>query len=83
MPNDVHFGGIGGVAVNSQGHVFVFHRGNVTGAAYMAQAAQLLEFDKDGKFLREIGKNNFALAYARGPASTNGTTSGLSTRART
>jgi len=64
MPNDVHFGEIGGVAVNSQGHVFVFHRGNVTGAAYMAQAAQVLEFDKDGKYLREIGKNNFALAYA-------------------
>ncbi|MGE3956183.1 MAG: peptidyl-alpha-hydroxyglycine alpha-amidating lyase family protein [Vicinamibacterales bacterium] len=64
MPNDVHFGEIGGVAVNSQGHIFVFHRGNVTGAAYMAQAAQVLEFDKDGKYLREIGKNNFALAYA-------------------
>ena len=45
MPNDVHFGEIAGVAVNSKKHVFVFSRGNVTGAAYMAQASQLLEFD--------------------------------------
>ncbi len=64
MPNDVHFGEIGGVAVNSKKHVFVFSRGNVSGAAYMAQAAQLLEFDATGKFVREIGKNNFALSYA-------------------
>ena len=64
MPNDVHFGEIAGVAVNSKKHVFVFSRGNVTGAAYMAQAAQLLEFDATGKFIREIGKNNFALSYA-------------------
>ena len=64
MPNDVHFGEIAGVAVNSKKHVFVFSRGNVTGAAYMAQASQLLEFDATGKFVREIGKNNFALSYA-------------------
>ena len=64
MPNDVHFGEIGGVAVNSKKHIFVFSRGNVSGAAYMAQAAQLLEFDATGKFVREIGKNNFALSYA-------------------
>ena len=30
----------------------------------MAQAAQLLEFDANGKFVREIGKNLFALSYA-------------------
>ena len=64
LPPDIHFGEIAGVAVNSKGHVFVFSRGNVTGPAYMTQAAQLLEFDPKGKFVREIGKNNFALAYA-------------------
>ncbi len=64
MPNDIHFGEIGGVAINSKKHIFVFSRGNVSGAAYMAQAAQLLEFDATGKFVREIGKNNFALSYA-------------------
>ena len=64
LPPDIHFGEIAGVAVNSKGHVFVFSRGNSVGPAYMATAAQLLEFDPKGKFVREIGKNNFAWAYA-------------------
>ena len=64
MPDDVHFGEIAGVAVNSKGHVFVFSRGNSTGPAYMATAAQLLEFDAKGKFIREIGKNLYAWSYA-------------------
>ena len=64
LPDDIHFGEIAGVAVNSKGHVFVFSRGNSTGAAYMGQAAQLLEFDQNGKFVRELGKNLFAWAYA-------------------
>lgn len=64
MPNDVHFGEIGGVAVNSKGHIFVFSRGNSTGPSYMATAAQLLEFDQNGKFVREIGKNLYAWSYA-------------------
>jgi hypothetical protein len=64
LPNDIHFGEIGGVAVNSKGHVFVFSRGNSTGPSYMATAAQLLEFDANGKFVREIGKNLYAWSYA-------------------
>lgn len=64
LPNDIHFGEIGGVAVNSRGHVFVFSRGNSTGPSYMATAAQLLEFDASGKFVREIGKNLYAWSYA-------------------
>jgi streptogramin lyase len=50
--------------VNSKGHVFVFSRGNSTGPAYGATAAQLLEFAPDGKFLREIGRNLYAWSYA-------------------
>ena len=34
------------------------------GPAYMATAAQLLEFDADGNFVREIGKNLNAWSYA-------------------
>ena len=64
LPSDMHFGEIAGVAVNSKGHIFVFSRGNSVGPAYMATASQLLEFDPKGKFVREIGKNNFAWAYA-------------------
>ena len=64
LPNDLHFGEVSGVAVNSKKHIFVFSRGNVTGAAYRAQASQLLEFDQNGKFVREIGKNLYAWSYA-------------------
>src|SRR5262245_60416131 len=56
-PADLYFGEVTGVALNSKGHIFVFSRGNTTGPAYAASAAQLLEFDRDGKFLREIGHN--------------------------
>jgi streptogramin lyase len=64
LPDDVHFGEVAGIAVNSKGHIFVFSRGNSTGPSYMATAAQLLEFDGNGKFLREIGKNLYAWSYA-------------------
>src|SRR5215471_12517437 len=64
LPADLYFGEVTGVAVNSQGHIFVFSRGNTTGPAYGAAAAQLLEFDREGKFLREIGHNLYAWSYA-------------------
>src|SRR6201993_267393 len=64
LPSDLYFGEVAGVAVNSKKHVFVFSRGNTTGPAYGAAAAQLLEFDADGKFLREIGHNLYAWSFA-------------------
>jgi DNA-binding beta-propeller fold protein YncE len=64
LPKDMYFGEVTGVAVNSKGHVFVLSRGNTTGPAYAAAAAQLLEFDQNGKFIREIGKNLYAWSFA-------------------
>lgn len=64
LPADLYLGEATGVAVNSKGHVFVFSRGNTTGPAYGASAAQLLEFAPDGKFLREIGHNLYAWSFA-------------------
>jgi DNA-binding beta-propeller fold protein YncE len=61
---DLYLGEATGVAVNSQKHVFVFSRGNTTGPAYAASAAQLLEFGPDGRFIREIGKNLYAWSFA-------------------
>jgi sugar lactone lactonase YvrE len=63
LPSDLYFGEATGVAVNSKGHVFVFSRGNTTGPAYAASAAQLLEFGPDGTFIREIGKNLYAWSF--------------------
>jgi hypothetical protein len=64
LPKDVYLGEASGVAVNSKGHIFVFSRGNSTGPAYAASAAQLLEFAADGTFIREIGHNLYAWSFA-------------------
>ena len=64
LPPNMYLGEVSGVAVNSKGHVFVFHRGNTSGPAYSAAGAQLLEFGPDGKFIREIGHNLYAWSFA-------------------
>ncbi|HEY2023721.1 MAG TPA: 6-bladed beta-propeller, partial [Paraburkholderia sp.] len=64
LPKDTYFGECSGVALNSHGHIFVLSRGNSTGPAYGAAAAQLLEFAPDGRFVREIGHNLYAWSFA-------------------
>jgi DNA-binding beta-propeller fold protein YncE len=64
LPPDLYLGEASGVAVNSKKHVFVFSRGNTTGPAYGATAAQILEFGPDGKYIREIGHNLYAWSFA-------------------
>ena len=65
LPPGMNFGEVPGVAVNSRGHIFVFTRSNTAGGpAYAPAAAQLLEFDADGEFLREIGKGLYAWSEA-------------------
>jgi hypothetical protein len=63
LPPNMYFGEISGVSVNSKGHVFALSRGNTSGPAYAAAATQLLEFDAQGKFIREIGKNLYAWSF--------------------
>jgi hypothetical protein len=64
LPPDLYFGEVAGVSINSKGHIFVFSRGQTTGPAYGASAAQLLEFSPEGKFIREIGHNLYAWSFA-------------------
>jgi len=64
LPPDLYLGEVAGVAVNSKGHIFVLHRGDSTGPAYGAAASQLLEFDADGNYLREIGHHLYAWSFA-------------------
>jgi len=64
LPHNMYFGEASGVAVNSKGHVFVLSRGNTSGPAYAAAAAQLLEFDNKGAFVGEMGKNLYAWSFA-------------------
>src|SRR5215468_7587666 len=53
LPAGEHFVEVAGVAVNSKGHVYVFHRGK----------HPLMEFDANGKFLRSIADDLFVTAH--------------------
>jgi hypothetical protein len=64
LPANLYLGEVVGVALNSKGHIFVLSRGNTTGPAYAAAAAQLLEFSPDGNYIREIGHNLYAWSFA-------------------
>ncbi len=65
LPTELNMGEAAGVAVNSKGHIFVFHRGGSSqGPAFANTAAQLWEFDADGRFVREVGKNLYAWSFA-------------------
>ena len=52
LPRDMYLGEVAGIATDSKANVYVFSRGNTNGPAYAAAAAQLLEFDSNGKFMR-------------------------------
>ncbi len=64
LPANLYFGEVSGVTLNSKGHIFAFSRGNTQGPAYAAAAAQLLEFDTNGDFIREIGHGLYAWSFA-------------------
>jgi sugar lactone lactonase YvrE len=65
LPDDMHLGEVAGVATNSKGHIFVYSRGGSNaGPAYGNTASQILEFMPNGKFLREVGRNLYAWAFA-------------------
>src|SRR5215471_19816724 len=55
LPADLYLGEAAGVALNSKGHIFVFTRSGHT---------RLFEFDRDGKFLKEIGKDLYGFDFA-------------------
>ena len=63
---DTNFGEVLGVAVNSKGNVIVLnHPGTASsGPLYGNATTQLLEFDANGKFVREWGKGVYGLGYA-------------------
>jgi len=68
LPEGMNFGEVPAVAVNSEGHIFVFSRSNPTGGgpAYGIHAAQLFEFNAGGRFVRELGRGLYAWAFAHG-----------------
>jgi DNA-binding beta-propeller fold protein YncE len=55
LPEGLYFGEGIGVAENSQGHVFVYHR---------SQDTRLFEFDDDGDYVGEIGAGLYGFEFA-------------------
>jgi len=55
MPPDVYLGESMGVATNSKGHVFVYHRRDDT---------RLFEFDPNGSFVKEWGIGVYGIEFA-------------------
>jgi DNA-binding beta-propeller fold protein YncE len=62
-PAAMNLGEMSGVAVNSKGHVFMLSRSNISGPAFNALATQVLEFDQNGKYVREIGKGLYGFVF--------------------
>jgi hypothetical protein len=50
--------------VNSKRHIFIFTRSGERSTVHGATAAQLFEFNPDGTYLREIGKDLYGFAFA-------------------
>ncbi len=71
LPDDIYLGEVGGVATNSKGDIFVYTRtGHPTvslgGArAFAHGGSRLFQFDRTGKFVREIGKDSYAFMFAQ------------------
>src|SRR5437016_1987153 len=71
LPDDIYLGEIGGVAANSKGDIFVYARtGHPTvslgGArAFAHGGSRLFQFDRNGKFIREIGQGIYGFMFAQ------------------
>src|SRR5712691_7849207 len=70
LPANIHLGEVGGVATNSRGDLFVYTRtGHPTitiGTArpFAHGGSRLFQFDRSGKFVREIGKDSYGFMVA-------------------
>jgi hypothetical protein len=70
LPANIYFGEVGGVATNSHGDVFVYTRtGHATvtigtSRPFAHGGSRLFEFDRTGKFVREIGKDSYGFMGA-------------------
>jgi hypothetical protein len=71
FPDNVHMGEAAGVATNSKGDIFLYTRaGNPyltlgTSRAVSHGGSRLFQFDRTGKFLREIGQGAYGMLQAQ------------------
>src|SRR5436305_7459061 len=70
LPANIYLGEVAGVATNSRGDIFVYTRtGHPTitiGTArpFAHGGSRLFQFDRAGKFIREVGKDTYGFMFA-------------------
>src|SRR5438105_11262519 len=70
LPDDIYFGEVGGVATNSRGDIFVYTRTGhptmsmATARPFVHGGSRLFQFDRNGKFTREIGQGVYGFLFA-------------------
>src|SRR5262245_13261009 len=71
FPDNIHMGEAAGVATNSRGEIFLYTRtGNPTVSIGTSRAivhggSRLFQFDRNGKFMREIGQGSYGMLQAQ------------------
>jgi DNA-binding beta-propeller fold protein YncE len=71
LPDDIYLGEVAGVAANSKGDIFVYTRtGHPTvslggSRAFAHGGSRLFQFDRNGKFTREIGQGIYGFMFAQ------------------
>src|SRR5664279_5789613 len=70
LPAGLYLGEVAGVATNSRGDIFVYTRtGHPTISIGTARpfahgGSRLFQFDRNGAFVRDIGKNSYGFMFA-------------------
>jgi hypothetical protein len=70
LPDDVYLGEVGGVATNSRGDIFVYTRTGhptvsmATARPFSHGGSRLFQFDRNGRFTREIGAGVYGFLFA-------------------
>ena len=71
FPNNIYLGEVAGVATDSKGDIFVYTRTGHptislgTSRAFAHGGSRLFEFDRTGKYVREIGQDTYAFLVAQ------------------
>ena len=70
LPDDIYLGEVGGVATNSRGDIFVYTRtghptlSSGTARPFAHGGSRLFQFDRSGKFTRELGQGLYGFLFA-------------------
>ena len=70
LPDDIYLGEVGGVATNSHGDIYVYTRTGhptvsmATSRPFAHGGSRLFQFDRNGRFTREIGAGLYGFLFA-------------------